>query len=136
MPIAPNMPPMMSLTDAPGLANDPALATNEQRVHARPMLLARLGEMLVRHRADELAAKLEAAGLPYAPIVRPDQLLDDPHLRASGGLSTMQTEEGPTDVVPLPLTLDGRRLGVRMPLARTGEHNDEVLGARPKRTDP
>ncbi|HET8585760.1 MAG TPA: CaiB/BaiF CoA-transferase family protein [Casimicrobiaceae bacterium] len=114
--------------DAPDLADDPALATNEQRVHARPALLARLGEILARHRADELAAKLEAAGLPYAPIARPDQLLDDPHLRASGGLATMQTEEGPTDVVPLPLTLDGRRPGVRMPLARAGEHNDEVLG--------
>ncbi|HWD15491.1 MAG TPA: CaiB/BaiF CoA-transferase family protein, partial [Casimicrobiaceae bacterium] len=121
--------------DAPDLADDPALATNEQRVHARPALLARLGGILVRHRADELAAKLEAAGLPYAPIARPDQLLDDPHLRASGGLATMQTEEGPTDVVPLPLTLDGRRPGVRMPLARAGEHNDEVLGAHAPRNE-
>jgi crotonobetainyl-CoA:carnitine CoA-transferase CaiB-like acyl-CoA transferase len=122
--------------DAPALANDPALATNEKRVHARPELLARLGDILAHHRADELAAKLEAAGLPYAPIARPDQLLDDPHLRASGGLAPMQTDEGATtDVVPLPLTLDGRRPGVRMPLARAGEHNDEVLGTPPRRDD-
>jgi crotonobetainyl-CoA:carnitine CoA-transferase CaiB-like acyl-CoA transferase len=122
--------------NAPELANDPALATNEQRVQARPALLARLGDMLVHHRADELAAKLEAAGLPYAPIARPDQLLDDPHLRASSGLMSMQTAEGTTtDVVPLPLTLDGRRPGVRMPLARAGEHNEEVLGALPKPGD-
>jgi formyl-CoA transferase len=122
--------------DAPQLANDPALATNEERVHARPDLLKRLGDILVHHRADDLAAKLEAAGLPYAPIARPDQLLDDPHLRASHGLMTMQTDEGTTtDVVPLPLTLGGRRPGVRMPLSRAGEHNEDVLGTQPKRND-
>jgi len=122
--------------DAPDLARDPALQTNEQRVHARPDLLERLGAILVRQRADELAGKLEAAGLPYAPIARPDQLLDDPHLRQSGGLVPMQTEDGSTtDVVLLPLTLDGRRPGVRTPLARAGEHNEEVLGGLPKRHD-
>jgi formyl-CoA transferase len=122
--------------DASDLANDPALATNEQRVHARPELLKRLGDILLHHRADELVPTLEAAGLPYAPIARPDQLLDDPHLRASGGLMTMQTDEGTTtDVVPLPLTLDGRRPGVRMPLSRAGEHNEEVLGTPPLRSD-
>jgi crotonobetainyl-CoA:carnitine CoA-transferase CaiB-like acyl-CoA transferase len=40
----------------------------------------------------------------------------------------MQTDEGDsTDVVLLPLTLGGRRPGVRRPLARVGEHTDEVL---------
>ena len=121
--------------EAPQLANDPGLQTNEQRVHARPALLQRLGDILARHRAGDLTAKLEAAGLPYAPIVRPDQLLDDPHLRASGGLAAMQTDDGSTtEVVLLPLTLDGRRPGVRQPLARAGEHGDEVL-ARTQRDD-
>jgi crotonobetainyl-CoA:carnitine CoA-transferase CaiB-like acyl-CoA transferase len=120
--------------DAPHLAQDPNLQTNEQRVHARPALLARLGAILAHRRADELAAELEAAGLPYAPIVRPDQLLDDPHLRQSGGLAPMQADDGATtDVVLLPLTLGGRRPGVRRPLPRAGEHDEEVLGELPKR---
>jgi formyl-CoA transferase len=62
--------------------------------------------------------------------MRPDQLLDDPHLRASGGLVPMQTDDGgTTDVVLLPLLLDGRRPGVRSPLPRVGEHTEEVLGS-------
>ena len=70
------------------------------------------------HRVDELSPKLEAAGIPYAPIVRPEQLLDDPHLKASGGLVPMQTDDGgTTDVVLLPLTMGGRRPGVRQALA-------------------
>jgi crotonobetainyl-CoA:carnitine CoA-transferase CaiB-like acyl-CoA transferase len=113
----------------PDLARDPALATNAQRVAVRPELLRRLGETLEHHRAAELSARLEAAGLPYAPIKRPEQLVDDPHLKASGGLVPMQTDDGgTTDVVLLPLTLGGRRPGVRRPLARAGEHNEEILG--------
>ncbi len=110
------------------LADDPALQTNEQRVHARPQLLARLGEAFRRHRVDDMAARLEAARLPYAPIRRPEQLFDDPHLRESGGLATMQTEEGTQTEIPLlPLMMDGRRLGVQRPLPRVGEHTDEIL---------
>ncbi|TCT00529.1 CaiB/BaiF CoA transferase family protein [Paralcaligenes ureilyticus] len=113
---------------APGLADEPALSTNAKRVAVRPELIRRLGEILRDHRADELSVKLEAAGIPYAPIVRPEQLIDDPHLRASGGVVPMQTDEGGmTDVVLLPLVLGGRRPGVRQPLARVGEHTQEIL---------
>ncbi len=114
--------------DRPDLAADPTLATNAQRVACRPDLLRRLGETLRRHRLAELAPSLEAAGLPYAPVVRPDQLVDDPHLLASGGLAEMQTEDGSTArSVLLPLLMGGRRPGVRMPLPRVGEHTEEVL---------
>ena len=114
--------------DASELLDDPTLSNNEKRVAVRPELLRRLGEVLRHHRVDELSPKLEAAGIPYAAIMRPEQLIDDPHLRASGGLVPMQTDDGGmTDVVLLPLTLGGRRPGVRQPLARVGEHTEEVL---------
>jgi crotonobetainyl-CoA:carnitine CoA-transferase CaiB-like acyl-CoA transferase len=116
------------LIERPDLLADPALATNALRVAVRPDLLRRLGETLRHHHIDELSPKLEAAGIPYAPIVRPEQLIGDPHLRASGGLVPMQTEDGgTTDVVLLPLTLGGRRPGVRQALAGIGEHTEEVL---------
>ena len=128
------------ILERPDLAADPALATNEQRVHARPALLQRLREVLRQHDIDALSAKLEASGLPYAPIVRPEQLLQDAHLRRSGGLVPMQTDDGSiTDVVLLPLLVGGRRPGVRQPLAKPGEHNEEVLGqvsAAFQSTDP
>ena len=77
---------------------------------------------------EELAPKLEAAGIPYAPIVRPHQLANDPHLKASGGLVPMECEDGDTtDVVLLPLLMGGRRPGVRHALPRIGQHTDEVL---------
>ena len=64
--------------------------------------------------------------------MRPDQLVDDPHLKASGGLVPMQTDDGgTTEVVLLPLLLGGRRPGVRQPLPKVGEHTEEML-AQPR----
>ncbi|MBN3823174.1 CoA transferase [Burkholderia sp. Ac-20384] len=118
----------------PALAAEPEFATNALRVAVRPRLLERLGAILKNHRAAELSPKLEAAGIPYAPIVRPEQLLDDPHLKASGGLVPMQTDDGrTTDVVLLPITMGGRRPGVRQALARVGEHTQEVLARLTRR---
>ncbi len=112
------------------LAADPALATNAQRVAVRPQLLKALGETMRTLDKAELSAQLETAGLPYAPITRPDELVDDPHLLQSGGMVPMATDDGgTTKTLLLPLTLGGRRLGVRKPLPRIGEDTDAVLGS-------
>jgi crotonobetainyl-CoA:carnitine CoA-transferase CaiB-like acyl-CoA transferase len=117
------------------LLQRPEYADNAARVAVRPQLLAELGTILADQDAVGLAAQLEAAGIPYAPITRPEQLVDDPHLRQSGGLVPMQTEDGgQTDVVLLPLLMNGHRPGVRMPLAGIGEHTEEILGALAART--
>jgi formyl-CoA transferase len=114
--------------DAQELASEPELSTNAKRVAVRPELLRRLGDILQHHRIEELSSRLEAAGIPYAPIVRPEQLVEDPHLKASGGLVPMTTDDGgTTEVVLLPLLMGGRRPGVRQPLARVGEHSEEIL---------
>lgn len=113
----------------PDLAADPQLATNAQRVAVRPALLQTLGETLRHQALEALCDRLQAAGLPYAKVVRPDQLVHDEHLLASGGLVPMATEDGDTQVVLLPLLMGGRRPGVRHPLPRVGEHTDSVLAA-------
>ncbi|WP_027476212.1 CaiB/BaiF CoA transferase family protein [Curvibacter gracilis] len=119
---------LCEVLNRPDLASDPALATNAQRVAVRPDLLARLAESTIGFEIEELCTRLKAAGLPYAKVVRPDQLVQDEHLLASGGLVPMQTDDGDsTQVVLLPLLMGGRRPGVRRPLPRVGEHTEEVL---------
>ncbi len=114
----------------PDLATDPALATNAQRVAVRPALLQQLADTLQHLALEDLCVRLQQAGLPYAKVMRPDQLLNDEHLLASGGLVSMDTAEGDTaQVVLLPLLMGGRRPGVRHPLAAVGEHTDEVLAS-------
>ncbi|NEX64785.1 CaiB/BaiF CoA transferase family protein [Noviherbaspirillum galbum] len=121
---------LCNLLGHPELLDVPEYADNASRVAVRPQLLEQLGAILKDHQAGDLAPRLEAAGIPYAPIVRPEQLLDDPHLKASGGLVPMQTEDGgSTDVVLLPLLMGGRRPGVRSPLPAAGEHTEEILSS-------
>ncbi len=120
----------------PDLAADPDFAGNSERVAHRPRLLETLGESLATRQVDELCHTLEAAGLPYAKVVRPEELVDDEHLRASGGLAPMTADDGSeTQVVLLPLLMDGARLGVRHALPRAGEHNDEILGKLGRASD-
>jgi crotonobetainyl-CoA:carnitine CoA-transferase CaiB-like acyl-CoA transferase len=113
--------------DLGGLAEDPRLASNTLRVQSRAWMLPALREIVKKYSAQELQAVFEREGLPYAPIVRPEQLFDDPHLKASGGLAELTLDNGETTPVPLlPLLLDGRHLGLRMPIPKVGAHDGEV----------
>ena len=114
------------------LKADPALATNNDRVKVRPALLATLRERLASRRADELAAIFERAGLPFAPIRRPEDLFDDPHLLATGGLADVVLPDGDkagqtVKTTLFPITMQGARLPVRVQPPRLGEHTDDLL---------
>jgi crotonobetainyl-CoA:carnitine CoA-transferase CaiB-like acyl-CoA transferase len=110
------------------LQNDARLKSNNDRVLAREWMMPLLRERLASHSASELAAIFERNALPFAPITRPQELLDDPHLNATGGLATIELPDGrKTKTVLLPFTLDGERLGVRMSPPRLGEHTRELL---------
>jgi len=116
------------------LKADPALATNNQRVQLRSTLLATLRERLATRSADELAAIFEEAGLPFAPIRRPEDLFDDPHLTATGGLADVRLPDGDkagqtVKTTLFPITLAGHRLGVRLDPPKKGEHTRELLAA-------
>jgi crotonobetainyl-CoA:carnitine CoA-transferase CaiB-like acyl-CoA transferase len=121
--------------DTLGLADlkaEPELATNNQRVAHRPRLLQTLGERLAHRSAAELASLMEKAGLPFAPIRRPEDLYDDEHLLATGGLADVRLPDGPragdsVKTTLLPFTLAGERLGVRTDPPRLGEHSRELL---------
>jgi crotonobetainyl-CoA:carnitine CoA-transferase CaiB-like acyl-CoA transferase len=112
---------------APELAADPRLKTNGMRVKERAWLLPKVNEITRRHTLADLSAKLEAIGLPFAPIAKPWDLLDDPHLKASAGLLETKINSKTIRVPALPLALDGKRLGKRTDPPRIGEHGRELL---------
>ena len=110
------------------LAANPDIRTNGQRVKCRAWLIPRIGEVFKTWERDALEKKLEAIGLPYAPISKPWDLFDDPHLNASGGLVEMRVAPGKSIKVPtLPLELDGERLGKRSEPPLVSENAREVL---------
>jgi len=130
-------PQWLTFCDALGfddLKADPALVTNNQRVERRPALLATLRERLKDRSAEELSALFERVGLPFAPIRKPEDLYDDPHLLATGGLADVRLPDGEkagqsVKTTLFPITLEGERLGVRLDPPHLGEHTREVLGS-------
>jgi crotonobetainyl-CoA:carnitine CoA-transferase CaiB-like acyl-CoA transferase len=121
------------------LGADPNYRTNAQRVAAREVLLPRVRELFKTYTKADLVARLERTGLPFAPIGKPEDMFDDPHLAASGGLGAVTLPDGRTSKLPiLPIEMDGRRPTAGGHLAKIGEHSAEVLrslGYEPARID-
>jgi crotonobetainyl-CoA:carnitine CoA-transferase CaiB-like acyl-CoA transferase len=110
------------------LFTDDRLKTNSMRSSSRELFMPFLREHFAQWKRDELEAKVAAAGLPYAPIVRPHELFDDPHLKESGGLLPLTLPDGTKTVTPaLPIELAGRRLGTRRNPPKVSEHGREIL---------
>ena len=108
---------------------DVRLKTNNDRVRERDWMMPALRERLAAFTAAQLSSTFEQHGLPFAPITRPQDLMNDPHLRATGGLAPITLPDGrQTQTVLMPFTLDGQRPGVRLNPPKLGEHNAEVLG--------
>ena len=114
------------------LKADPRYSDNNARVALRDVLMPELRSRLQAFTAAELTAIFEKAGLPFAPIVKPEELFDDPHLNATGGLADVRLTDGPkagqiARAALFPFTMDGQRLGVRHQPPQQGENTDELL---------
>ena len=125
----------LTFCDALGLADlklDPRYASNNERVRARATLLPLLQSRLASRSAAELAALFETHGLPFAPIRKPEELFDDEHLLATGGLADITLPDGAragqtVQTTLFPFTMDGQRLGVRLNPPTLGEHTTQLL---------
>ena len=114
------------------LKADARYASNNDRVRERPTLIPILRERLGHYSAADLGTLMETNKLPYAPIRKPEELFDDEHLLATGGLADMTLPDGPhagevSKATLLPFTMDGQRLGVRLSPPVLGSHTDELL---------
>jgi len=110
------------------LGADPHLASNNNRVDARPDILPQVRAVLKTFSKAALLAKLENLGLPFAPIARPQDLFDDPHLLAAGGLVEISLADGQKTMLPaLPLGMRHGRFEVRTDVPAAGQHSDAVL---------
>jgi crotonobetainyl-CoA:carnitine CoA-transferase CaiB-like acyl-CoA transferase len=102
--------------------------TNSQRVLARETLLPHVRELFKRFDKAELVEKLERTGLPFAPIGKPEDLFDDPHLLAGGRLVPVTLMDGQQTRLPvLPVELSEGRSSGGGSLASAGEHTASVL---------
>jgi crotonobetainyl-CoA:carnitine CoA-transferase CaiB-like acyl-CoA transferase len=114
-----------------GLADllaDERLSDNARRVAARGWLPARIADEVRKYSSAALAERLERARIPFAPLRRPDQLVDDPHLNASNQLlETPLPGRGTAKLPKMPVRSTAYEFALRRPAPSLGEHTREVL---------
>ena len=110
------------------LLADERLDTNSKRVASQEWMLPLVRKVAINFTSQQLQEKLEKASVPYAPVQRPDQLLDDPHLHATGQLLPTPMKDGKIGKLPkMPFNSSDYEFGIRRPPPGLGEHTREVL---------
>ena len=106
---------------------DETIRANNQRVLARDRILPRIRELVGQMTRAEVIAKLDGTGMPFAPIGKPEELFDDPHLNA-GGMEPVTLDTGTETKLPtIPLEMDGKRPGAPSALPKPGADARAVL---------
>ncbi len=114
--------------DAPELLREPRFADNPSRVRHRAALVDALSARTGTFKTADLLERLRGAGVPSAPILTLDRVLQEPQTQASGMLVGAAHPRLPDyRSLGLPIQWDGRRPGVRRVPPRLGEHTADIL---------
>lgn len=107
---------------------DESLRRNNERVLQRERILPQIRALIAHFTRAEVIERLEGTGLPFAPIGRPEDMFDDPHLNSSGALEPVTLPDGRTTRLPtLPIAFDGVLVARAAVLPQPGADTEEVL---------
>ncbi len=108
-------------------ANDQSLDANNGRVSQRDRILPEIQALFSRMDKNDLMAKLEKSGLPFAPINKPSDLFDDPHLNAGGLVDVTLPCGAKTKLPALPLEMNEKRFTLRKDIPKDDGNSVETL---------
>jgi crotonobetainyl-CoA:carnitine CoA-transferase CaiB-like acyl-CoA transferase len=111
-------------------AGDQRLATNQERIDQRDWFLPELQNRMAKLKKSELMTLAEKAGIPFAPVARPQDLFEDPQLNQSGSLATTKLPGGGAAKLPkIPLRMDQWPFDLRLDPPAIGEGSRELYKA-------
>jgi benzylsuccinate CoA-transferase BbsF subunit len=112
---------------APEWATAEKYRTNEGRAAHFRELDARIGEYTIEFEDYELMHRLQAAGVPAAPVLEASRMFDDPHLRARGFFRKQRQESsGEYEYVGPIWQFPETPVEFQQPPVMFGEHNSYV----------
>jgi crotonobetainyl-CoA:carnitine CoA-transferase CaiB-like acyl-CoA transferase len=112
----------------PQLAADRRFRDNPSRVRNRTVLVSAVATRTRQLKTADLLDRLRAAGVPAAPILTVDRVVDEPQTTASGMLMAARHPRLPDyRTVGLPLKWDRQRPRMRRVPPLLGEHSADVL---------
>jgi crotonobetainyl-CoA:carnitine CoA-transferase CaiB-like acyl-CoA transferase len=112
----------------PDLVEDERFRTGKDRRANSPALIAELDTAFAELPFEEIAHRLDAADLVWAPLQTPADVAADPQVAASGALVHVEDGEGGTYPSPAaPMRFPGADVAIRPRSPTLGEHTREVL---------
>jgi itaconate CoA-transferase len=111
---------------APQLATDERFNSNTKRVAERRELTALIEQRFAGLSADEVVARLDAAGIANGRLNDTDGVWNHPQLRARGRWVSIDTENGPIEGLLPPADLSGVE-PVMGDVPALGQHTESVL---------
>lgn len=115
----------------PEWAADPRFAGNAARLDNRAEIDRLIGERIATGTRAQWQERLEAAGIPCAPVQTTPELVGHEQTRELGIIGTVDEDE--IGIVGLPLSFDGRRPPPLHPVRPTGADNDLLGSVLPTR---
>ena len=118
------------LVGRPDLIDDPRFTDDLDRGN-NSEILSEIAREHARHKTTvEVLAEYAAASVPAGPLYKPQQTLDDPHVKAMGFLQDVEFPnlDKPAPVASAPINLSKTPGGIRNRAPVLGEHTDEILG--------
>jgi crotonobetainyl-CoA:carnitine CoA-transferase CaiB-like acyl-CoA transferase len=112
------------LLGKPEWTTDERFKTNVVRVTNKLELNAMINEALSVDDAASWLKRLEAAGIPCAPIRAIPDVIDDPQTIALGMVTSSDADPS-LKILRSPLSFDGERLPIRSSAPRPGQNDDE-----------
>lgn len=106
---------------------DESLRRNNERVLQRDRILPRIRDLIAGFSRAEVIERLEGSGLPFAPIGKPEDMFDDPHLNAIGALEPVTLPDGRVTRLPtVPIAFDGQLVARASTLPLPDADGEEV----------
>lgn len=120
---------LCDILDLAELKADPRLQTRMDCINARSWVIPIVTAAMTMRPAAELTAAFEPAGIPFAPIAKPSDMFQDPHVMRPGGLAVSRMADGRQFRAPsLPVEVDGAMVRGGGDVAAVGQDTDAVLG--------
>ena len=114
--------------DHTDMLENPKYANNQLRVKERPTIRAMVAECVGTLTMPELTKLFDEIGIPFAPVAKPGDLFEDPHLNAGGRMLDVAFKDGVRAKIPrLPLEVGAHDFGLRRQAPTIGQHSVEIL---------
>jgi crotonobetainyl-CoA:carnitine CoA-transferase CaiB-like acyl-CoA transferase len=120
-------PDLLRALDRPDLLDDPRFSNIRVRRENNGECVRILDAAFAAKPLDEWGVRLDRANMWWAPVRSLDEAIDDPQLRANGGVVKVPVADGEADMLASPADFHGTPWRPTMPVPECGQHSEEVL---------